>query len=101
MAITTLVTNKPQIPALVIDTDNNTLSFEYGGQLTEFVYHIDNTQLSTHALLGYLTDAVANGVFTPMLQGYIADGAMNADPDNPHEITDPMWLAVAALETAP
>lgn len=101
MAITTLVTNKPQIPALVIDTGNNTLSFEYGGQLVEFVYHIDNTKLSTHALLGYLTDAVQNGVFTPIIQGYIADGALYADPDNPYEITDPMWLAVNAAQSNP
>lgn len=94
MATTTIVTNKQHIPALYIDDEARTLSFEYGGELTEFVYHIPGDAISVPKLLGDIQQGIDNGSFKPVVQGYIADGTLLADPDNPYEISDPMWMAV-------
>jgi len=95
MATTTIVTNQQQIAALVIDDENRTVSFEYGGELTEFVYHVTGDSISMPMLVGNLQNAIDDsGTVVPMLQGYIADGTLVADPDNLFPISDPMWLAV-------
>lgn len=94
MAKTTIITNKQSIPYLVVDDEQRTLSFEYGESLVEFVYHIPSDSISMPAFLGSIQNAVDNGDFKPIVQGYIADGTLLPDPDNELEITDPMWLAV-------
>jgi hypothetical protein len=95
MATTTIITNQQQIAALVIDDANRTISFEYGGELIEFVYHVTGDSISMPALLGNLQEAITNtGTIAPILQGYISDGTLVADPDNRFPMTDPLWLAV-------
>ena len=95
MSSTIIVTNQQQLSAIAIDDENRTLSFEYGGELLEFVYHIPGDAISIPILLGNLQEAASNtGSVVPLLQGYITDGTLLADESNPFEISAPMWLAV-------
>ena len=52
MATTTILTSKQHIPALFIDSEQRTLSFEFGAELTEFVYSIPADKVSMAQLLG-------------------------------------------------
>lgn len=94
MATTTILTSKQHIPALYIDSEQRTLSFEFGGELTEFVYSIPADTVSMPQLLGAIQGGVDAGDFRPIVQGYMADGTLVADKDNPFEISEPMWLTV-------
>ena len=94
MATTTILTTKQHVPALFIDSEQRTLSFEYGGELTEFVYTISADKISMAQLLGAVQNGVDAGDFRPVVQGYIEDGTLEASPNNPFEISAPMWMAV-------
>ena len=94
MATTTILTSKQHIPALYIDSEQRTLSFEFGAELEEFVYSIPADKISMAQLLGAIQNGVESGDFRPVVKGYIEDGTLEASTSNPFEISDPMWLSL-------
>ena len=94
MATTTILTTKQHIPALFIDSEQRTLSFEFGAELTEFVYSIPADKVSVAQLLGAIQNGVDAGDFRPVVQGYIEDGSLKASANNPFEISEPMWMSL-------
>ena len=90
----TITTQKTVVPIIEVAEAENRITFEFGGELIEFNFYIDVTQKSVAMVLGELQTAVAESRLGTYLTAAFADNLLQADPDNPFELSAPQLMTL-------